>query len=75
MFKESLKAYNEIVDTNSDRIIFFDRGLPDTLCYMKMENIPVTEEFNKTIKDTIYNKKVFILPPWNKIYENDTERK
>lgn len=75
MFKESLEAYHEILGTCSDRIIFFDRGLPDTLCYMNMENIPVSEEFNETIKNTIYNKKVFILPPWDKIYENDTERK
>lgn len=75
MFKESLKAYHQIVDMHPDRIAFFDRGLPDTLCYMNMENIPVTEKCYDTIKATVYNKKVFILPPWEEIYETDTERK
>jgi len=42
---------------------------------MKMENIPITDEQIKTVKDTIYNSKVFILPPWAEIYETDMERK
>ncbi|MEH3114431.1 AAA family ATPase [Pedobacter terrae] len=75
MFKKSLKAYHQILDMNSDSIAFFDRGLPDTLCYMKMENIPVTEKYYETMKATMYNRKVIILPPSAEIYETDMERK
>lgn len=75
MFKESLQAYNQIFNVTCDKTVFFDRGLADTLCYMKMENIPITDDQIKTVKDTIYNRKVFILPPWAEIYETDMERK
>lgn len=75
MFSESLKAYYQASDKQSNRIVFFDRGLPDTLCYMKMENIPVSDADEQTVRETRYNNRVFMLPPWRKIYETDTERK
>lgn len=75
MFRESLKAYHRALDKRSDPIVFFDRGLPDTLCYMKMENIPVSDTDHQTVRKTIYSSRVFMLPPWQKIYETDTERK
>ncbi len=75
MFKESLEAYHQIFNVSCNKTVFFDRGLVDTLCYMKMENIPVTDDQIKTVKDTVYNRKVFILPPWAEIYETDMERK
>lgn len=62
---------NAEVDLN-----FYDRGIPDVLGYLlyyKQRNlIPLfmekTQQFN-------YEKKVFILPPWEKIYAKDLERK
>ena len=55
--------------------IFFDRGILDSICYMKMENIPISKEKNEISKKYTYNKKVFILPPWKEIYKTDDERK
>lgn len=75
MFEASLESYHRIVDEISDDIIFFDRGLLDTICYMKMENISISEELRYLVNTNPYNKKVFILPPWEKIYETDNERK
>ncbi|KXH81136.1 AAA family ATPase [Chryseobacterium kwangjuense] len=75
MFEASVHTYQKIKDKAAVGMVFFDRGLLDTICYMNMENIPVSKEKEEKIREIIYNKNVFILPPWKEIYENDTERK
>lgn len=55
--------------------VFFDRGIPDTLAYIEMENLIVEESLLTEAKAHRYHKKVFILPPWHDIYETDHERK
>lgn len=75
MFTASLESYQLIVNEISEGTIFFDRGLLDTICYMKMENISIPEQISYLVNANPYNKKVFILPPWEEIYETDNERK
>ncbi|WP_228728579.1 AAA family ATPase [Chryseobacterium endalhagicum] len=75
MFEASVKTYQKIKAETASGIVFFDRGLLDTICYMDMENIPVVQEKERIIREIMYSKNVFILPPWKDIYENDTERK
>lgn len=76
MFEASLQSYNEmIVKKNSNNITFFDRGIIDSICYMKMENIPISTKIIKLTKQHSYNRNVFILPPWKEIYTTDSERK
>lgn len=75
MFEASLESYDNInVGILSD-FIFFDRGILDTICYMKMEHIPISNQIIKIARHYSYNKKVFILPPWKEIYKTDNERK
>lgn len=75
MFDASLESYKNIADKISGNVVFFDRGLPDTICYMNMENIFVSDELDSLVNTNPYNKKVFILPPWKEIYRTDSERK
>lgn len=75
MFEESVKTYLRISQTTSAEPVFFDRGILDTLGYMKLENIPVPESMEVKAREMIYHNNVFILPPWKDIYENDPERK
>lgn len=72
MFQASVQAYQCV---ESSELTFFDRGIPDALCYSEMENLAVSKEFQSFIDRFRYNKTVFILPPWKEIYENDYERK
>ncbi|WDF61929.1 AAA family ATPase [Flavobacterium sp. KACC 22758] len=74
MFNASVRSYDE-VDLEGSMPFFFDRGILDSICYMKMENIPISKEKNEISKKYAYNKKVFILPPWKEIYKTDDERK
>lgn len=75
MLNASLQTYRKVSADHSTETVFFDRGIIDTFCYMHMENIPFSEEISKIAEKYRYNKKVFILPPWKEIYENDNERK
>jgi len=75
MLAASLETYQCTVGETSTNIVFFDRGILDTICYMKMENIPLTEEMNNLVSAHPYNRNVFILPPWEEIYTTDNERK
>ena len=67
MFEASLNTYQKIVNGSYDKTIFFDRGILDTICYRSMENLPISEELNKLVNAHPYNRKVFILPPWEEV--------
>ena len=75
MFKATLKTYLELLEKHQEQTVFFDRGILDTHCYFEMENIPITKEMKQITDEITYNNKVYILPPWQEIYETDTERK
>lgn len=40
-----------------------------------MIGIGISNEMDSLGKNLLYNKKVFILPPWKEIYQTDSERK
>lgn len=75
MFDASVKTYREMIQIPDEKPVFFDRGILDTIGYLRLENIPVPREMEIISSEISYNKNVFILPPWQKIYENDAERK
>ncbi|MDH5827154.1 AAA family ATPase [Sphingobacterium sp. SG20118] len=73
MLEASLESFKIGHDENA--ITFFDRGILDTICYMRIIKLGVTSEIEQIPTTHLYNKKVFILPPWLAIYETDEERK
>jgi len=75
MLEAAIKAYQTIYANPASDIVFFDRGIVDTICYMRMENLPISAELEQQIATHPYAKEAFILPPWEEIYTTDTERK
>ncbi|MCS4304125.1 AAA family ATPase [Chryseobacterium sp. BIGb0232] len=75
MFDASVKTFNEMMPISGIQPVFFDRGILDTIGYLRLEGIPVPRKMEITAREMEYNKNVFILPPWKEIYENDSERK
>ncbi|MEP7307850.1 MAG: AAA family ATPase [Acidobacteriota bacterium] len=54
--------------------VFFDRSLLDALCSLDRIT-PLSEaELGQWLSKYRYCSKVFVLPPWQAIYVNDTER-
>lgn len=75
MLNASIETYLIISSKESSDIVFFDRGILDSICYMKMENISIPAEIESDLNKYRYHEKVFLLPPWLEIYETDNERK
>ncbi|UUC45093.1 AAA family ATPase [Flavobacterium cerinum] len=76
MLERSVNSYCDTIQIyNGTEPVFFDRGIPDTLCYASLTDQPITETMERFINQYRYNTKVFMLPPWKAIYHTDTERK
>ena len=73
MLLHSVQDYVKLLGTND--LYFFDRGIPDTYAYERLMNFDYEENLTHVVNEYRYNKIVFILPPWEEIYEMDTERK
>lgn len=55
--------------------VFFDRGVPDVVGYLKLVGLPVPAHVQKAAEIFRYNRRVFVAPPWEEIFQTDTERK
>lgn len=75
MFEAALNSYTLQKSNSNTEPVFFDRGHLDSICYMKMEQLPLSEQVLEQTRKYPYNKCVFILPPWKEIYITDAERK
>jgi len=69
------KSILDFIHSENKKITFFDRAIPDTICYSKVLNTSLTNEEKFAVNNYKYNKKVFLLPPWKEIYTIDNERK
>lgn len=55
--------------------VFFDRGVPDVIGYLRMLGLPVPAHMEKAAQTFRYNRQIFITPPWPEIFIQDKERK
>ncbi|TDD13692.1 AAA family ATPase [Nonomuraea diastatica] len=55
--------------------VVFDRGLVDTIGYLRMLGRPVPRHLLTAAETFRYHRRVFAAPPWPEIYEQDSERK
>lgn len=74
MMERSIASY-KLANLTNNGILFFDRGIPDTLSYARLINSTISTQMDFYTNHYRYNKKVFILPPWLDIYTTDNERK
>lgn len=58
-----------------DGIVFFDRAVFDVLGYLRLSGFPVPQHMQKAAECFRYNRRVFIAPPWEQIFQQDRERK
>jgi len=70
VLKERIRNFKKAKAT-----IFFDRGIPDIIAYLWVDNFDVSSKLNKSAKKYKYDNKVFVTQPWRKIYKKDSERK
>lgn len=58
---------------NNFETVFLDRGIPDILAYMHFIGDSYPAFFDEACKEHNYSK-VFLLPPWEEIYQSDEAR-
>lgn len=75
MLVSSISDYCNIQDRHKGYPCFFDRGIPDALCYAEMIGYCIPEATLRHALAFRYHPVVFILPPWDEIYRTDNERK
>ena len=73
MLSRSIESFE--LHQKRETVLFFDRGIPDTLAYVHLTHQPILPELQHAVQDFRYNPLVFILPPWPEIYQTDSERK
>jgi len=57
-----------------ERLLFFDRGIPDALGMLHQAGTLTIEEAISYRSKYPYFPRVLVLPPWEAIYETDAER-
>lgn len=67
-----LKQYQNALQESSS-LVFIDRGVPDILAYMHFIGDDYPDHFDHSCQECRYSK-VFVLPPWEEIYESDEAR-
>jgi len=73
MLQRSIETY--LRHSPSAELIFFDRGIPDTLGYARLIGLSDDSHIQDACRQYRYAPAVFLLPPWREIYTTDTERK
>lgn len=54
---------------------FFDRGVPDTIGYLRLIGHSVPPHMERAARAFRYSDPVFLAPPWRAIYATDSERR
>ena len=70
---EGRKKQHQLATEDVAEIAFIDRGIPDILAYMHYIGDSYPAFFDHASREHRYSK-IFILPPWEEIYESDEER-
>jgi len=73
MLAWEMRSYH--IAKHSSGPVFFDRGVPDVLGYLRLTNLPAPGHVHKAAVEFRYNRTVFLAPPWPEIFRPDSERK
>lgn len=73
MFEHALESREQALKAGGTWLL--DRGLPDVLGYARLCGLPISAELAHAALKLRYAQTVFLTPPWEDIYRNDTERR
>jgi predicted ATPase len=73
MLSWELRSYRLAEDSTG--LVFFDRGVPDIVGYLRLAGLPIPEHVRKAAQAFRYHRRAFITPPWPEIFQTDRERK
>jgi predicted ATPase len=68
-----MRSYREALELAGP--VFFDRAIPDVPSYLRLCGIPFPQHVMKAAQTYRYHPRVFIAPPWERIFIQDSERR
>ena len=71
----SCEMRNYRIAQEATGLVFFDRGIPDVLGYLRLIGVLAPDHVRNAAQRFRYNSTVFIAPPWRQIFSQDQERK
>jgi len=72
VLERMIEEYNKSL--HAEGMTFFDRAIPDIVAYLKAGKIEITDQYEQAIVKYPYHQNIFMAPPWETIYVNDSER-
>ena len=72
ILRADIETYQSIGATSSPA--FFDRGILDALYMLSEQHAIAAGDLARYVRDFPYNRVVLLLPPWQAIYDTDSER-
>ncbi len=72
LLEARIKQYQNAQES-SGKLVFLDRGIPDVVAYMDYFGTTYPSIFRNACVDHKYDR-IFLMPPWDEIYETDNER-
>ena len=72
LLKGRLAQFHKATDLK-EKMVFFDRGIPDVHAYMNYIGLDYPDRYLKISNENRYDF-VFLMPPWEEIYITDSER-
>jgi predicted ATPase len=73
MLSWELRSYHAACEVSGP--VFFDRGVPDTIGYLRLCGLPVPSHAVDAARKCRYARRVFVAPPWPDIFTQDDERR
>jgi predicted ATPase len=73
MLSWEMRSYH--IAQSSTGPVFFDRGVPDVVGYLRLTGASAPKHMEKAVEAFRYNRRVFVAPPWKEIFRQDSERK
>lgn len=71
VFDKRIKQFEEAPEK---KVSFFDRGIPDVIAYLNKDGIELNQHYVEALGNFNYETNVFLTPPWESIFVNDSER-
>lgn len=72
MLSWDMRSYRDAAQLNGP--VFFDRGVVDVLGYLRLMGGPAPAHVERAVEAFRYNRRAFVMPPWEEIYKTDRER-
>ena len=72
ILRRDIEKYRE--HASASGYVFFERGILDALCMLDQVRPLQPAELQSLVSAYPYHPQVFLLPPWEAIYTNDSER-